>query len=519
MGFSVRLTPDLLQVEPGATVPVGVEVVNKAEQADTFEVSIEGLDPEWTAVPVPTFRVEPGETATERFFLKPPRASESLSGAYPFAVRVRSYETGEARSAQGMLEVKPFNHLAMDVQPRKGVLSAFAKECSYKVTAINLGNTDHTLQLYANDPDDAFAYEFHEEQVAVAPGQQKEIDLTARARRKSLLSNPRLSLVSVTGRSIATPSASASVQAQLEQRALFTPGTVLLSLLVLVILGAWYVMRPMPPVVQNIRVEPEQALVGQPVTVSWDTSHAEQVEVRVGDVVRTFSTPGGSEEFILDAEGSYEVTVTALRGDRSDKEVWTGNPLVVSVPAPEPPPTILSFDVTPREIGVGQTYLVRYRLGESVVRATLQPIGVELDPRGEGRELTAQVPGTFEFKLVAFNRAGVAVERSVRVSVVERSKANIIKFEIRPTTVDPAGSSAVTVEWLLTGAVRAELSFEGQSIPLEPSEGSYALQVSRTTTFKLTAYDSEGLTVSREVTVQALDAPPPVADPAAPSEF
>lgn len=488
-------------------------MVNKAEQAVTFEVSIEGLDPEWTAVPVPTFRVEPGETVAERFFLKPPRASESLAGAYPFAVRVRSYESGEGRLVQGMLEVKSFNHLALDVQPRKGVLSAFAKSCSYKVTAINLGNTDHTLQMYANDPDDAFAYEFEDEQLTVAPGQQREVQLSASARKRSLLSNPRLSLVSVTGRSVSSPSASASVQAQLEQRALFTPGTVLLSLLVVVIFAAWYMMRPLPPVVHSIQVDPEQALVGQPVTVAWDTSHAERVEVRVGDVVRTFTEARGAHEFLLDTEGNLEVSVTATRGEHSDVQMWTGNPLAVTVPAPEPPPTILSFDITPKEIGVGQTYLVRYRLGESVVRATLQPIGVELDPRGEGKELTAQVPGNFEFKLVAFNRAGVAVERSIRVSVVERSKANIIKFEIEPTTVDPAGSGAVMVQWLLTDAVRAELSFDGQSISLTPSQGSYPLQVSRTTTFKLTAYDSEGRTVSREVTVQAQEAPPPEPTP------
>src|SRR5688500_16264011 len=96
MSFSAKLESDLISVEAGATVPVSLEVNNKGEAPDRFEVEIEGLDPEWTAVPVPVFSANPGENHSEKIFFKPPRASESLAGNYPFVVKVRSLDTGES---------------------------------------------------------------------------------------------------------------------------------------------------------------------------------------------------------------------------------------------------------------------------------------------------------------------------------------------------------------------------------------------------------------------------------------
>src|SRR5687767_7323825 len=98
MSFTARLESDLISVEAGATVPVSLEVGSGSETVDKFEVEIEGLDPEWTAVPVPVFSVQPGEPHSEKVFFKPPRASESLAGNYPFVIKIRSLETGESRT-------------------------------------------------------------------------------------------------------------------------------------------------------------------------------------------------------------------------------------------------------------------------------------------------------------------------------------------------------------------------------------------------------------------------------------
>ena len=75
MPFTVLLSSDLISVEAGDNTPVTLQVVNKGEDVDRFEVEVEGLDAEWTTVPVPVFAIGPGETQSEKVFFRPTRSS------------------------------------------------------------------------------------------------------------------------------------------------------------------------------------------------------------------------------------------------------------------------------------------------------------------------------------------------------------------------------------------------------------------------------------------------------------
>src|SRR5438046_642515 len=123
MSFTIRLAQDLTAVEAGATVPLSIEIKNKGEAADRYEMQVEGLDTEWTASPEPVFNVGANESHSQKVFFKPPRASETLAGNYPFVVKVRSLESGDSRTVQGVLQVKAFHHLSMEISPKKGYLS------------------------------------------------------------------------------------------------------------------------------------------------------------------------------------------------------------------------------------------------------------------------------------------------------------------------------------------------------------------------------------------------------------
>src|SRR5258708_4913693 len=142
MSFLARLATDLITVEAGATTPTSIEIINRDDAADQFELSIEGLDPEWTAVPVPVVSIEARETQEEKLFFKPPRVSESSAGNYPFVLRIRSLTSGEARTVQGVLTVKPYNHLSIELSPKKGYVSPVAHHNTFEATLVNLGNTE-----------------------------------------------------------------------------------------------------------------------------------------------------------------------------------------------------------------------------------------------------------------------------------------------------------------------------------------------------------------------------------------
>ncbi|MFQ3667564.1 MAG: hypothetical protein SNJ61_01555, partial [Fimbriimonadaceae bacterium] len=206
MSFTVRLGADVVPVEPGATVPVTVEIANRSDEVDQYEIGVQGVDEDWVAIPVPVVSVDAREIHVEKFFFKPPRTSESLAQDYPFVVSVRSLTTGETRTAQAVLSIKPFHHLSMEISPKKAVLGPIRSDAVYRVTILNLGNTEHTLNMVGTDPEDALTYEFDQVSVTVGPGQTKVVDVRPVPVAKRPFSSPRLHGFSVTARSTQVPS-------------------------------------------------------------------------------------------------------------------------------------------------------------------------------------------------------------------------------------------------------------------------------------------------------------------------
>ncbi len=507
MSFTVRLSDDTAQVEAGATAAITVEIANRTESADRYEVQVEGLDPEWTAIPVPSFSVDAQGNHSEKLFLKPPRSSESMAGTYPFVVKARSLESGDARTVQGVLQIKTFNHVSLDVAPKRGTISAFGKQCAFEVTVMNLGNSDHTMQLFASDPDDALVFEFESDKIMVGPGQQKAVVLDASATRKPLLANPRLHSFGVTARSVDTPSVMASVQAQLEQRAFVSPGTFALFFFAFLLIGGWIALIPKPPVIDSVSLSKREITLGQPVTVRWRASNAKTVKIEAGgEVLFDAVEPNGERDFVPEKAGTLLISAVAMNGDK--RSSGKNDQLVVKEPVKLPPPEIIDFKIVPANLAVNQTFVVKYKLGRYVAKAILVPTGTPLDPKINEIELVATRAGTIVYKIVAENSDGRAVEKSITVHVIDKSLASFVKFDATPNPVDPL-DGRVRITWQLTNAARAELKQGDQVVEVDKSGGTREVAVSQETVLTLIAYDDQGRTVEKKIRIRVREVKPP----------
>ncbi|MCW5938289.1 MAG: hypothetical protein KF884_07940 [Fimbriimonadaceae bacterium] len=505
MSFAVRLVTDIVQVEPGSTVPLALEIVNRTDEPDQYEVTIEGLDPSWVAVPVPVFPVEGRETHVERLFLKPPRESESLAGTYPFVVQVRSVVTGESKSAQGALEVRPYFSLSLDVAPKRTVIGSIAKQASFNVSVMNLGNADQTLQLFATDPEGVFAFEFEHDQVIVGAGQQREIAVSASASKKPLLANPRLQNFTVSARNTQNPALAAASTAQIEQKAVASPGAVALLFLTLVLAIGWYLLWPKPPVVESLTVSSEKVTAGTPVEISWQVDRAKSVSLTIGDWSQTRLPSKGTVTYVGTKPGRFTVDLKALSGSLVARDQTR----VIQIdPAPiVPEPVIESISIEPKTVKPGEPFMLKYKFNSAVTRATLYPTQQPLDVRATEIQLRADKPGTLEYRVKAANDAGVEVERAVSVRVEKSSAARIVLFRATPGEL-PVGGGKVTVEWTAVDAARLELQYLGTVVALDSSSGTYILDLTASASLKLVAYDADALkTESKPVNVKVAEPP------------
>lgn len=504
MSFSLRLSPDLVAVEPGSTMPLNVAVVNRGEKAEQYELSVEGLDPEWIATPQPMFTADPGDEHVEKVFFRPARTSESLAGNYPFVVRVRSLETGETRTAQAVLQIKPYNHLSMEVSPRKGYVSPTKQQNTFTVTVMNLGNTDQTLQLFGNDPEDECAYQFEQEQFTLGPGQTKTLEATVDPKSRRFFSSTRLFGFSISGRSVNAPSVVASAQAQLEQRALFSPGTVAFLFLVLLIGLAWFAFLPKPPTL-TLNADRLRAQKGETVTFSWTARDANRVVLRLnGEELATDAPQTGSQT--VPAEGSQLIfEATPFRDSRAGA---TKQQIVeVQTPPDAPEPKVVSFSTEKREVYIGESVLLRYRLNPAVTRATLAPLNQALPLSVDEIEVTPSRVGKIEYTLVAENAAGKVDKRSITITVLERIDVSIDSFTVTPLEANV--NDAITISWRVSKAAKVTLKIGTETVDVE-SEGTRTIPLTESTTIALIALDDQNRSVRREKRVRIRPAVDPV---------
>ncbi|HVL39281.1 MAG TPA: hypothetical protein VM328_07805 [Fimbriimonadaceae bacterium] len=508
MSFSARLDSDLITVEAGATVPVALEVANRSDEQDRYDIEIEGLDPEWTAVPVPLFAVEAREIQTEKLFFKPPRTSESLAGNYPFVVKVRSLVSGETRTVQGVLQIKPYNYLSMELQPKRGVVSPFKKQNDFQVTVMNLGNTEHTLQLVGNDPDEACAFEFEQEQVSLAPGQQKTIEVLVHPTVRKTFSSTQLHVFGITARSAQVPSVAATAQAQLEQRPFLSPASLTALVLLMALAALWVIFLPKQPAMDRLTLDRDQVLVGETANLSWEASDARSVRLNI-DGEEVLEAARGSRTIQATRPGQIRVEAVAVRQDKRSEPLVVV--LDVGTPEPVPPPEIVEFAITPRNLKLGETFVVRYRLGPSVVKASLAPTGETLNLAVSEQELTANRLGTIRYTLVAENATGSRAEKSISITVSDPTLPQVVAFSADPTVVDPA-VGVVTLRWQFVNTIRQELVAGGQPPVDIAATGPMQVRIFETTTYTIRGWDAQGRKTEKTVKVEVREPPPPPVD-------
>lgn len=508
MSFSVRLSPDQVSVEAGATLPVAVVVANKGDAPEHFEIQVEGIDGEWVAVPEPSFVAEAGEDRTERVFFKPARVPENTAGNYPFVIRVRSLDSGEARTASGVLEIKAFNNISLEVSPKKGIHTTTKPHSDFAVTVMNLGNTEHTVQMFGSDPDDECGFDFEQEVFTLGPGQSRTLRMTVQPKTKKVIAGTRLYGFAVSARSTHQPNVAASAQAQLEQRPLLTPGVLAFLAFALLMLAAWFALTPKPPVV-SLTVMPPQVLQGESIHITWQARESTRVRLVINGAVIGEDLPVQGE-YDYKTMSADPVVVAATPYKDAKPGAPKTQTVTVTVPPQAPDPEIVQFEARDRQVTLGESVFLKYKFNSAVTKAILAPSQQPLDLNIAEIEVKPGDVGTIEYKILAYNATGKVVSsRPIRVTVNPKIDVVITSFEVSPLEVGPG--EPVTVTWNVSKAAKVTI-FVGDKSAIVPSQGSEMVTITENTTIKLIASDDANHSVARTHVVKVKQ-PDPTPDP------
>lgn len=526
--IGVALTEPDVSVEPGGIARLDVVITNRQETPDRLLVEIEGLDVEWYNIPVPAVYLEPGSEGHTRINFKVARTSENRAGSYPFVVRVKAMETGETGEAQAILFIKPFDRLEIDLEPRRAIATFFRPLNDFEVTVSNLGNVERTVELHASDPDDECAYEFDTDRVTLKPGQSETILLAARPKALSLIGSPRLYGFSVSARLTDDAYITAKTQGQIERHALISPlPALVLAFLVLTGIGI-FLFRPTPPPPTKIlafTANPDSVSSGQAITLSWNAQgdHLHfTLQHRVGlNGTPIFDTPphtsSGNMNVIADLVKTPSVIYYTLqaegKGGRDERTLQ-----VKVTPPPTPPkPSIRSFAADTTVVHPGDTITLSWE-ARNAAHIYLDPGSMELSPFAESKAVQApQIPGDVVYKLRVYgqdpNMPPAVKSLTIHVVPAVQSVAAIQSFTYSPKEV--YFGTKVHLRWAVVRAASITLTtLSGQTVGTDlPPHGSMDVTIDQPTTFVLTATDSSGKTITRQLTITPQAPPVPPSTP------
>lgn len=511
MSFVVNLATEFTSIDPGSTIPIAFQVKNTGDGADHFEVTIEGIDQDWVSILNPTLTLGPGESVEENVLVRPHRTPESAAGNYPFTLKVRSLNSGESCTPSGEIEVRPFHQISMDCEPKRISIGGTRAASEAQLRILNLGNTEHTLQVFASSPEDRFNFIPNVEKITIGPGQERDVTLSISSKRKPFMATPRLEVASLSVRSVNQPNVAAYSQAQIEQHPLLPVVPTLIAGGLGLLAFAWYSARPREPIVEVFELSKPKITVGESVNVVFRVQGAKKVVLKSEDGNGTsFVMERGEWTYTPKSAGVYRIMLVAEGSAQARRQLNLTVEPAPTVPKPE----ILSFDVSPRRVSSGGQFTVSYRLNEHVAKATLQPMGYTIDPSKRSFSFPPSTLGPLMLELVVENTRGDRDSRKIQVEVIAKTRAIIHVFEVNPTEV-PLDDARVTVIWSTEGTNRAVLKYEGKSISVDPQSGSQEIVLTRSGRIELVATDPEGRSMSKFVDVKVVErkAPTPETPP------
>lgn len=181
VNIGVILGSTRMEVPAGGSTETTLTVRNLSQIVDHYIISVEGLDPTWWNISVPTFSLFPNDQGEAKLSIHPPKEAEAKAGGYSFRVKATSKaDPQDFTAVEALLILKGFILWDVDMTPSK----VKGKSGTYNITINNLGNTDAVIVLEAKDAEEALAYQFSQNPATVPGGGSSRVRLNVSPKGK-----------------------------------------------------------------------------------------------------------------------------------------------------------------------------------------------------------------------------------------------------------------------------------------------------------------------------------------------
>ena len=167
----VSVAPTAFVLSFGDVAEANATVRNNGQNVDQFIFSIEGLNPDWYNLSNSSVALFPNDQENLKIFIHPTKSDESTAGSYTFRLVVASKNSPKIKaSVELRLDMKVVPELRLEVTPQRII----GRKGTYKIIAVNPGDTTATMQLEAADDDAILHYKLRPARLTVPGGGRSE---------------------------------------------------------------------------------------------------------------------------------------------------------------------------------------------------------------------------------------------------------------------------------------------------------------------------------------------------------
>jgi hypothetical protein len=182
MGAATALPVRDVRVDPGATTTAKMLVRNTGQVVDQFTIDVVGACAEWTKVEPKVVNLLPGADVEVTITFAPAKSPEVAAGVVPFGIRVLSREDPPGSAvAEGTVDVAPFSDVQIELVPRQ---SKGRRKGKHQVAIDNNSNQPTTVQVNAQDEEEALDFNLDHSVASIEPGAAAFIRLKARPEKR-----------------------------------------------------------------------------------------------------------------------------------------------------------------------------------------------------------------------------------------------------------------------------------------------------------------------------------------------
>lgn len=187
------LANDSFSVEPGQSVTITAEVVNRSQIDDRVSLRVQGLPPEWITSSPEFVTVPAGETVPITISLRPPRRGDTPTGRQRFRLNLVAQQHDAGRIAvSATLQISTFT--AFEASMNTDQLRAPG---SVAVNVRNTGNVASEFSVVARERQNKLRFRGERGRIRLEPNKVMQVDLALEPRQQSWFGNRELYLFEV----------------------------------------------------------------------------------------------------------------------------------------------------------------------------------------------------------------------------------------------------------------------------------------------------------------------------------